>query len=762
MATARKKNKLLRVIIPAGAVIIGLIVVIATLNNAGNQLNKSKPATEQSETTADSSTAENTTPADSGEESAADSQSSPDEKRAENTAAPSGEEAENDEAAATSGDEAEENDAADEKTAVALTDAGTEYHVKPLGDVTADFQPLGNLDPDGPYLLQVRFSKYGAGLHDVTLSRFYNTVKHQENYLLLQEQTIKTSSGAPVGMTPLAATWIRVNGKMVSLFSRPDPENPGKARGDIWRETGPGQFEAIIVDENGNDVLRIERRYRLKENSYDIALEQRLTNLTDKPLLAKLYQQGPVDPTHDTGVYGGDRRRIRFGFLLPPNRDPGRRYVLANEFLLDRRKLLTQSQRNKRLWPNEKSLKDGYTLSWLAMTNRYFAFVIHAPVSDKPDSPRDFPIVESVYPIVVGDSKTTNAAALEIQCRELQIEPGRVAREDMGVFAGPLDRKLLKDPQLPYKGLGLDTLIVYRFGCTWCTFQWLARFLLAFLGFLHTYILHDWALAIMALVAVVRGILHPLTKRSQISMAKFGKQAQALKPKQEKIKQKYADDPKKQQEELRKLMQEEGINPANMLGCLPMMLQTPIWIALYAMLFYAIDLRQQPAFFGLFQKFGNWSFLADLSQPDHFIQFASSVRLPLMGDVSALNILPLLMGVIFFLQQKYMTPTTPTTSSEQETQQKIMKVMMVVMFPLFLYNAPSGLTLYILTSSATGVLESRHIRKHIKELDEKNAAVGKKKTGTTGKKKKKSLIERLEEEQRKKRQQQLRSGKKRK
>jgi len=80
--------------------------------------------------------------------------------------------------------------------------------------------------------------------------------------------------------------------------------------------------------------------------------------------------------------------------------------------------------------------------------------------------------------------------------------------------------------------------------------------------------------------------------------------------------------------------------------------------------------------------------------------------------------LPLLMGAVFYVQQKYMTPpTTATMTPEQKQQQKIMRVMMVVMFPLFLYKAPSGLTLYILTSSCIGILESRYIRRHIDEID---------------------------------------------
>jgi YidC/Oxa1 family membrane protein insertase len=118
----------------------------------------------------------------------------------------------------------------------------------------------------------------------------------------------------------------------------------------------------------------------------------------------------------------------------------------------------------------------------------------------------------------------------------------------------------------------------------------------------------------------------------------------------------------------------------------------------------------------VFQEFDGWPFLADLASPDHFFWEAKTPFKFLMWNVTGFNLLPLLMGVIFFFQQKYMTPKT-SMSPEQETQQKIMRVMMVVLFPLMLYSAPSGLTLYILTSSSIGILESRHIRKQVDAMD---------------------------------------------
>ncbi len=158
------------------------------------------------------------------------------------------------------------------------------------------------------------------------------------------------------------------------------------------------------------------------------------------------------------------------------------------------------------------------------------------------------------------------------------------------------------------------------------------------------------------------------------------------------------------------------------------------WIALSAMLSFAQELRQQPAFYGVFQKLTGheWHFLADLSQPDHLIPLGTSFSIPLlstmMGPISAFNVVPLILGVVFFAHQKYLTPpqTAPMTP-EQEMQMKITKWMSVILFPLMMYNAPSGLALYFTANSAFAIVENHWIRKHIEKHDLLNPEKFKKK-----------------------------------
>jgi YidC/Oxa1 family membrane protein insertase len=333
-----------------------------------------------------------------------------------------------------------------------------------------------------------------------------------------------------------------------------------------------------------------------------------------------------------------DRRRARFGYgpnvqempgvvlssdkdLLYEHADLFKRYRkftnTLNETGESRTDLIT-------LWPDDDANDENFTLSWFGMTNRYFALAIH-PVfnSDNPADNYHFinQTIETIrFQSSLPDKAQDSDATSYIISPVVSVPAGGRANFDMGLYAGPLDRHVLGEVQ-PYKSLAMDGLILYQMSscCSTCTFQWLAKLLLAFLTLLHDYVVFDWGIAIIVLVIVVRSILHPITKKSQVSMQRFGKQMQDLKPELDKLQKKYGNDPKRMQAEQLRMMKERGMNPAQALGCLPMFFQMPIWVALYAMLYFVFDLRQEEAFFGLFQMFGGWSFLGDLSSPDHFI-----------------------------------------------------------------------------------------------------------------------------------------------
>ena len=163
---------------------------------------------------------------------------------------------------------------------------------------------------------------------------------------------------------------------------------------------------------------------------------------------------------------------------------------------------------------------------------------------------------------------------------------------------------------------------------------------------------------------------------------------------------------------LMELYREQGASP--IMGFLPMFVQMPIWIALWSAIYTSIDLRG-----AAFLPF--W--ITDLSVPDMLIRWPP-FTIPLVGwQVGSLNLLPILMGVAFYLQQKLMPMQQPSaaTNPQMAQQQKIMKIMMPLMFPLMLYTAPSGVNLYIMSSTFAGVIEQYVIKKHIREREEQES-----------------------------------------
>jgi len=583
-------------------------------------------------------------------------------------------------------------------------------------------EPWGVLE-DSARTIRVVFTPQGAGVERIEVIDETVSVE-SDDPVVLQRRRIESG----VAAVPFAVRGVRVDGETIELA--------GTLDAPLWRETGPGVFEAIIEDADARPVLRLERRFTIREGHHGFVVDQSFENLSDTPSEVVFYATAMIDLDKARNAYAGDRRRVRTGSYLSPEEQGASLVVRIDDDLAFRTSLLgsraaTPSGAKRYppshpVWPTEKSLRRGERLSWMALTDRYHAVIIH-PVLDasstEPDDRLLAPAVESMDRIVLNpfvEDKGDTVMVLTTRSASMSIEPGSTRTLSHGVYAGPRTKPLLVDDPV-LSALNVPEMVVYNLGgfCAGCTFDWLTHILIAVLRVFHSMTL-DWGLSIMLLVVLVRSCLHPVTRWSQIRMQRFGVQMQSMAPKQKELKEKFKDDPKKLQAEMTRLWREEGISPLGMLGCLPMLLQSPVWIALYATLFYAYDLRQEPAFYGVFQNItnGSWMFLADLSRADNAIPLPEFMHFsfPLWGTVSSINLLPVLMGAVFFVHQKYMTPPTQTTMTpEQESTQKMMKVMMVVMFPVIMYTAPSGLALYFITNSTLGILESKWIRAHMKK-----------------------------------------------
>lgn len=209
-------------------------------------------------------------------------------------------------------------------------------------------------------------------------------------------------------------------------------------------------------------------------------------------------------------------------------------------------------------------------------------------------------------------------------------------------------------------------------------FGFISKLLLLLMKSIHSFV-GNWGVAIILLTIVVRTVLLPfniMSFRSAMAMQK-------IKPKMDEIKARYKSDPVRMNKETMALMKENNANPLS--GCLPMLLQIPIFFAFFATISTSVELYHQP-FFG-------W--IHDLSSYD------------------SLFILPILMGVTMYFQQK-LTPTTM-----DPLQAKILNFMPLI-FTLFMVTLPSGLTLYNFISALFGVVQQYFL---LKETKSPSAAV---------------------------------------
>jgi len=332
--------------------------------------------------------------------------------------------------------------------------------------------------------------------------------------------------------------------------------------------------------------------------------------------------------------------------------------------MMGRRYLEIDSMVDGKLFRARK-VKEGEQLirgivSWTGLKERYFSLII------KPNQ-------ESEGVILKQYAKHDMTSG--IRSTRVPIYPGSEISDSYLLYAGPNDAQRLN-------ALGMGQIINYG------PFDIISKFLLKILRIFHK-ITKNWGVAIMLLTLVVNLVLLPLTRKSFTSMRKI----QEVQPHIEKLRALHKDNPQKMNKELAELYRQYNVNPFG--GCLPLIIQMPIFIALYQGLIRSIEL-----------KGAHFLWIKDLSNPD-FIKLP--VTLPLVGN--ELHILPLLMVIAMFFQQYLSTKTTQTMGKEQAQQQKIMMIFFPLFFGFLFYNFPAGLVLYWLTNTVLMVIEHSTMRK---------------------------------------------------
>jgi YidC/Oxa1 family membrane protein insertase len=292
---------------------------------------------------------------------------------------------------------------------------------------------------------------------------------------------------------------------------------------------------------------------------------------------------------------------------------------------------------------------------WVAVSNQFFTTLL-APLTAKATGVwgRSFDIERSPDQKLLGIEGALGMPGFQLQ-------PGQTYSARFEIYAGPkLYHRLA---QLPHNEAEVMDFGMFKIVC---------QFLLNFMNLLNSW-LHDYGLAILALTTIIKLTLWPIQNRANRSM----RQMAALNPKMQELRDKYKDDPTRMNQELMKLYKQYGINPVG--GCLPMMIQIPIFFGLFKMLGQAVELRN-----------AKFLWVKDLSQPD------TIAHLPLLGW--PVNIIPLCMAAT----QIWLMAMTPKTGDP--TQRRIMMFTPLI-FLFICYNFAAALALYYTAQNLFSILQ---------------------------------------------------------
>ena len=317
---------------------------------------------------------------------------------------------------------------------------------------------------------------------------------------------------------------------------------------------------------------------------------------------------------------------------------------------------------------------------WTAVHNRFFALIAVPTTPAERAIVRDFALPRPSREQLEADGKLNpkpQAYQAALIYPAANLAAGQALEQKFHVYAGPKEYFTLSqlDPQLD--------LVMDFSGFT----GFFAKGLLLSLNAIHHFI-PSYGWSIIAITVIIKGLFWPLTAASTRSM----KRMSAIQPQLKAIRDKYKDNPAKLNEQTLRVMKENKVNPAA--GCLPMLIQMPVFIGFFFMLRTAIELRGE-----------HFLWVADLSQPDTLFVIPGLGFLPFLGINGVglpINLLPILMGCTSL----YLASLTPPSPQMDPAQQKMMKYM-PVFFTLFLYNYSSGLTLYWTVQNLITVLQNK-------------------------------------------------------
>lgn len=468
------------------------------------------------------------------------------------------------------------------------------------------------------------FTSHGGGLKSVELVKFRESVAGRG---------AKNSAGPRVELNTMSAT------PVLTILGGPAVEGDG-----IFRLTPTSA--GVRAEKTLSNGLSVVKDFQATSN-YLVTATVRLRNTSATPLTLPAQEwvigtSAPMGPD-DTG--------LTVGMLWYD----GARSAEITLPWFDNKSWFRATE------PRPEYQGGSNNVVWAAVHNQFFALaampkepafeVVSRPVHLA--RPASWPLPSNGRPAPVLRGEQTAFAY-----PALTLAPGKEVARQITFFAGPKEYRTLAHIADRFNN---NVDLVMGFGGF---FGWFAKLLLLSMNGLHDMLRLGYGWIIILITFIIKLLFWPLTQASTRSM----KRMQALQPQMNALKEKYKDDPAKMNKKLMEFMKENKVSPMG--GCLPMMIQLPIFFGFYRMIQSAIELRGE-----------SFLWVRDLSKPDTLF------RIP--GLDMPFNLLPLIMGGTM-LWQAQMTPATP---GMDPAQQKMMKYMPLI-FLFMLYNFSAGLTLY--------------------------------------------------------------------
>ena len=484
-------------------------------------------------------------------------------------------------------------------------------------------------------------STRGGNFHRIFLKEFNNWYSagatDTDNYYKNSVQLINNSSGNAYNISFISAEGKAINTSSLNFTTRPESRHTLKENDTLF----------IVFRMELDQNRAIEKKYLFKAGTYLIKSDIEFIGFSG------LMTDNTYDIAWESGIRFVERNSVN---------EAG--FSSADVYYGDEKVVIDAPG------DGEKVNRDfNGRVDWLAVRNKYFAAIM---------IPTDPTLIEGAY--VEGQTFPTKELGLKEVYNVRLVVPFKgsdVERRSVDLYIGPVDYDLLKEINL-----NLTALVDFGsfFGLKFIVRPIAEYVLLPLLKFLNMFI-PNYGFVIIVFSLIIKIVVYPLTRKSFQSMKKM----QLLQPKITELKEKFKDDPQKMNKETMKLYQTYGVNPAG--GCLPILLQMPIFIALWGLFQAATELRQQPFIF--------W--INDLSNPD--VIYDIGFKLPLFG-IQEISGLAILMGVTTFFQQK-MTIKDP--------KQKALVYMMPIMLTILFMTFPSGLNLYYFMFNVFSIAQQYYI-----------------------------------------------------